>query len=104
MKILHDIYELPFIEIQIKNYYKAKDKDFLKEIVDSVYDAIFSYLEIRNFGMYKNNKTEVFSFYYIPSENTKLYLITITEQLHLLQETEPNISIIIKHDRKNYQE
>lgn len=101
MTIIHTPYDLPFLEIRFEDYHKAEDKEFTKEIIDSVYDALFEYLELRDFGMYKDKTIEILSFYYIPDKNTDKYIITILEQLKLLHEFEPKIKIYINHDRKN---
>ena len=84
------------VEISFTDKRGINDKEFRDEVIDEVYDIIFTELELTALGIrFKENK-EIITFKMIEEENDAFAFSMIYEQLLLLSDTEKNFRWEIK--------
>lgn len=84
------------VEISFTDKRGIKDKDFRDQVIDEVYNIIFSELTLTSLGIqFKNNK-EIITFKMVEEENDPMTFSMIYEQLQLLSDTEKNFRWEIK--------
>ena len=83
------------IEIKFTERKGLIDRKFRDEVIDEIYDTIFTSLKVSSFGMAFKNNYEIISFNLIYEKNNEFIFSLIYEKLLLLRETEPKFNFRI---------
>lgn len=84
------------VEISFTDKRGINDKDFRDQVIDEVYNIIFSELTLTSLGIQFQNNKEIITFKMVEEENDPMAFSMIYEQLQLLSDTEPNFKWEIK--------
>lgn len=90
------------IEISFSDRRGIKDKVFRDQVIDEVYNIIFSELTLSSLGIQFKDNREIISFKMMEEENDPATFFFIYEQLKLLSDVEPNFKFSIKGLTFNY--
>ena len=84
------------VEISFTDKRGITDKEFRDEVIDEVYDIIFTELELTSLGIQFKDNREIITFKMIEEENDAFAFSMIYEQLLLLSDTEKNFKFELK--------
>ena len=84
------------VEISFTDKRGIKDKDFRDQVIDEVYNIIFSELTLTSLGIQFKDNREIISFKMVEEKNEPMAFSMIYEQLQLLSDTESNFKWEIK--------
>ena len=84
------------VEISFTDKRGITDKEFRDEVIDEVYDIIFTELELTALGIQFKDNREIITFKMIEEENDAFAFSMIYEQLLLLSDTEKNFKFELK--------
>lgn len=84
------------VEISFTDKRGISDKEFRDEVIDEVYDIIFTELELTSLGIKFKDNREIITFKMIEEENDAYAFSMIYEQLLLLSDTEKNFKFELK--------
>ena len=84
------------VEISFTDKRGITDKEFRDEVIDEVYDIIFTELELTSLGIQFKDNREIITFKMIEEENDAYAFSMIYEQLLLLSDTEKNFKFELK--------
>ena len=84
------------VEISFTDKRGITDKEFRDEVIDEVYDIIFTELELTSLGIQFKENREIITFKMIEEENDAFAFSMIYEQLLLLSDTEKNFKFELK--------
>ena len=84
------------VEISFTDKRGITDKEFRDEVIDEIYDIIFTELELTSLGIQFKDNREIITFKMIEEENDAFAFSMIYEQLLLLSDTEKNFKFELK--------
>lgn len=84
------------VEISFTDKRGINDKEFRDQVIDEIYNIIFSELTLTSLGIQFQNNKEIITFKMVEEENDPISFSMIHEQLQLLSDTEPNFRWEIK--------